>query len=60
MAVDGGLAVAGVEQPGDDPQERGLARAVVADERGLRAVPGVGPAKLEQYGEELLALLGAD
>ena len=26
----------------------------------LAAVPGVGPAKLERYGEEVLAALGAD
>ncbi|MHB8510300.1 MAG: RecQ family ATP-dependent DNA helicase [Candidatus Dormibacteria bacterium] len=37
-----------------------LARRRPTDVEGLLAVPGVGPAKLERYGTELLGLLGAE
>jgi DNA helicase-2/ATP-dependent DNA helicase PcrA len=40
-----------------DSTLRELARRLPADEAGLRRVHGVGPAKLDAYGEELLALL---
>jgi ATP-dependent DNA helicase RecQ len=38
---------------------RALAVARPSDERELAAVPGVGPAKLERYGEALLGQIGA-
>jgi superfamily II DNA helicase RecQ len=38
---------------------RALAVARPADEQELAAVPGVGPAKLERYGEALLGQIGA-
>jgi DNA helicase-2/ATP-dependent DNA helicase PcrA len=34
-----------------------IAETVPADLRRLAAVPGVGPAKLDKYGEQVLALL---
>ncbi len=34
-----------------------IARRRPRDERGLAGVPGIGPTKLERYGEELLATL---
>ena len=38
-----------------------IAETTPADEAGLAAVPGVGPAKLARYGPDVLALLqGAD
>ena len=40
-----------------DDTLRLLATAMPADEAGLRRVKGVGPAKLEAYGDELLVLL---
>ena len=40
-----------------DATLRDLAKRMPADETGLRAVTGIGPSKLEQYGDELLALL---
>jgi DNA helicase-2/ATP-dependent DNA helicase PcrA len=42
-----------------DKTLRVLASARPGDERALAAVPGIGPAKLERYGSELLALLAA-
>jgi superfamily II DNA helicase RecQ len=42
-----------------DKTLRALAAARPADERALAAVPGIGPAKLERYGPELLALVSA-
>jgi DNA helicase-2/ATP-dependent DNA helicase PcrA len=40
-----------------DATLRELARRLPSDEGGLRAVSGIGPAKLDAYGDELLALL---
>jgi ATP-dependent DNA helicase RecQ len=36
---------------------RGIAKARPQSLAGLRALPGIGPTKLELYGEELLAVL---
>jgi len=38
---------------------RALAEARPADEDQLAAVPGIGPAKLERYGRDVLAVIGA-
>jgi superfamily II DNA helicase RecQ len=35
----------------------GIAAAMPADAAGLRACEGIGPAKLERYGDEILAVL---
>jgi DNA helicase-2/ATP-dependent DNA helicase PcrA len=40
-----------------DATLRELAKRLPADETGLRQVAGIGPAKLDAYGDELLALL---
>jgi DNA helicase-2/ATP-dependent DNA helicase PcrA len=40
-----------------DATLRELARRLPSDETGLRQVSGIGPAKLDAYGDELLALL---
>jgi DNA helicase-2/ATP-dependent DNA helicase PcrA len=40
-----------------DATLRELARRLPADEAGLRQISGIGPAKLDNYGDELLALL---
>ncbi|MDQ4029836.1 MAG: HRDC domain-containing protein, partial [Actinomycetota bacterium] len=42
-----------------DKTLRALAAARPGDPRALAAVPGIGPAKLERYGSELLALVSA-
>jgi RecQ family ATP-dependent DNA helicase len=42
-----------------DKTLRALAAARPGDERALAAVPGIGPAKLERYGPELLQLVSA-
>ena len=38
-------------------QLEGIAAAMPADERELLACNGIGPTKLERYGEEILAVL---
>ena len=35
----------------------GIAAAMPADSRGLLACEGIGPARLERYGDEILAIL---
>lgn len=40
-----------------DATLRELAKRLPDSETGLRAIPGIGPSKLEQYGDELLELL---
>jgi DNA helicase-2/ATP-dependent DNA helicase PcrA len=35
----------------------GIAAAMPADAAGLRECDGIGPAKLERYGDEILAVL---
>ncbi|MCL4288447.1 MAG: HRDC domain-containing protein, partial [Thermoleophilia bacterium] len=35
----------------------GIAAAMPADERALLACDGIGPTKLERYGEDILAVL---
>ena len=42
-----------------DATLRDLATRMPDSEVGLRAVAGIGPSKLEQYGDELLALLSS-
>jgi DNA helicase II / ATP-dependent DNA helicase PcrA len=37
----------------------GIAERHPADLAGLRRCPGIGPAKLEAYGEEILEILGS-
>jgi superfamily II DNA helicase RecQ len=39
---------------------RALATARPSDEDQLAAVPGIGPAKLERYGRDVLAVIGAE
>jgi ATP-dependent DNA helicase RecQ len=55
---------AGAEVPAfvvfSDRTLRALASVRPSDESQLAAVPGVGPAKLERYGPDLLAVIGAD
>jgi superfamily II DNA helicase RecQ len=41
----------------NDATLRALAHQTPSDEQGLLAVPGIGPAKVERYGAELLELL---
>ena len=36
-----------------------IARDVPADRSALSRIPGIGPAKLEQYGDAVLALLAS-
>jgi DNA helicase-2/ATP-dependent DNA helicase PcrA len=40
-----------------DETLRALSIALPVDERGLSAVKGIGPMKLEAFGDELLALM---
>ena len=41
----------------NDAHLRGIALARPADAEGLRACDGIGPTKLERYGDEILACL---
>ncbi len=44
----------------NDATVRAIARAAPSDERTLLAVNGIGPAKVEKYGAEILALVAGD
>ena len=61
MAAPGGRAPLGarLRRP-SRPHAAALAAARPSTLDALSEIPGIGPAKLEAYGKDLLALLGAE